>query len=87
MGPNADWEAPSRRFLGGRALRIALAAALTTLVAAALAPLASAAPSRSELPALSHSGFTNPCGVATDPTGDLYVNDQATGRIKIYASP
>jgi hypothetical protein len=51
---------------------------MVALAALVLAPIASAASSRQELPALSHEGaFATPCGVATDSHGDLYVNYSA----------
>jgi DNA-binding beta-propeller fold protein YncE len=40
---------------------------------------------RPELPALNQSGFTDPCGTATDSEGDLYVADYTNRAIKIYS--
>ena len=83
---SSDAEGSSASSARGRSALLALALAAFAMLA--LAPLASAAgPSRTELPALSHAGFTNPCGAATDSTGALYVADQETSMIDVYADP
>ena len=43
-------------------------------------------PIHPELPALSQEGFSDPCGVATDDGGDLYVSSYNTKAIKVYSA-
>ncbi len=40
---------------------------------------------RPPLTSLSQSGFSDPCGVATDSLGDLYVADYVGGEIKVFS--
>jgi phosphodiesterase/alkaline phosphatase D-like protein len=71
------------RKFGSTVVPALLAAALLLLLA--FAPAAQAAPTRSEVPALSHEGtFNKACGVATDSFGDLYASDGGTGKIKVF---
>ena len=76
--------APSHRI--ARAYGLAtLALAIAALLAIFAAPAgASALPEHTPLPELEHTGFEEPCGVATDSAGDYYVADAGAKTITVY---
>jgi hypothetical protein len=73
--------AGARRALCGGSL-VVFAAVLVILVGSVES--ASAAPTHPYLPALTQSGFTEPCGDAVDSHGDLYVADYEADVIKVF---
>ena len=58
--------------------------AMLTLVLACAATAAAAVPIHTERPDLQHTGFTVPCGVAVDSSGNYYVADASAKTITIY---
>ena len=62
-------------------LTLMAALALACLVALALGLSAQAAGVRSQLPALSHTGYGDGCGAAVDSAGDLYAADDGTVHV------
>ncbi len=56
----------------------------TVFVTAEVGSVYAFAAQHPELPPLSHSGLSSPCGVATDSRGNLYVGNGGDGDVRIY---
>ncbi len=71
-----------------RGFTLALGVVLVALGFFASSPPALASvipPSHPSLPSLDQTGFTRPCGAATDSHGDLYVADGNANKIEIFS--
>ena len=59
--------------------------AVSALLALSATPAAAVPPEHPERPDLSHSGLQRACGVATDPLGNLYVSQQTSKTVSVFA--